>query len=52
MNKTKLYEISEFLILGTGQNRKLGNLRNCFSQIMSELFSFCLSSFLFCVCKS
>ena len=28
--KIKLSQISEFSILGLGQNRKLGNLKNCF----------------------
>ena len=29
LSKIKLSEISEFSILGMGQNRKLGNLGNC-----------------------
>ena len=30
LNKIKPSQISEFSILGLGQNRKLGNLKNCF----------------------
>ena len=35
--KIKLSQISEFSILGLGQNRKLGNLKNCFFFLLNHI---------------
>ena len=44
--KIKLSQISEFSILGLGQNRKLGNLKNCFFFLIKPHHNVIVSFFL------